>query len=291
MGLNLQKANKIIYFSLTDRSELFEQSKKRIHRIGQEKRCFYYLMLCPGTVEEDILHTLELRRDYTDELFKSIKKTSIAKRILISWLIVAIIFSLVGFLIGSITSHGSDKATEPEAETETEILIYGQYDGRIFNGEMSMDWGGDLNFVPLDVPMDEDLQEFIFYLSAGYNIDFTLVMAMIQQESGFQADVISGSNDYGLMQINKINHPYITETLGITDFLEPYNNVRSGMFILRKLFEKYETPEKALMAYNMGETGASRLWEQGIFETNYSKKVLQYQQQFIEELERSSNND
>lgn len=70
MGLNLQKANKIIYFSLTDRSELFEQSKKRIHRIGQEKPCFYYLMICPGTVEEDILHALELRKDYTDELFK-----------------------------------------------------------------------------------------------------------------------------------------------------------------------------------------------------------------------------
>lgn len=70
MGLNLQKANKIIYFSLTDRSELFEQSKKRIHRIGQKKPCFYYLMICPGTVEEDILHTLEMRKDYTDELFK-----------------------------------------------------------------------------------------------------------------------------------------------------------------------------------------------------------------------------
>ena len=70
MGLNLQKASRVIYFSLTDRSELFEQSKKRIHRIGQENRCFYYIMLCPGTVEEDILHTLEERRDYTDELFK-----------------------------------------------------------------------------------------------------------------------------------------------------------------------------------------------------------------------------
>lgn len=70
MGLNLQKANKIIYFSLTDRSELFEQSKKRIHRIGQNQRCFYYLMYCPGTVEEDILHALEERKDYTDELFK-----------------------------------------------------------------------------------------------------------------------------------------------------------------------------------------------------------------------------
>lgn len=71
MGLNLQKANKIIYFSLTDRSELFEQSKKRIHRIGQESTCFYYIMACPGTVEEDILHTLEQRKDYTDELFKA----------------------------------------------------------------------------------------------------------------------------------------------------------------------------------------------------------------------------
>ena len=33
MGLNLQKANKIIYFTPTLSSELFEQSKKRIHRI------------------------------------------------------------------------------------------------------------------------------------------------------------------------------------------------------------------------------------------------------------------
>ena len=70
MGLNLQKANKIIYFSPTERSDLFEQSKKRIHRIGQTKPCFYYQMMCPGTVEEDIFQALEMRKDYTDELFK-----------------------------------------------------------------------------------------------------------------------------------------------------------------------------------------------------------------------------
>lgn len=73
MGLNLQKANKVIYFSLTDRTELFEQSKKRIHRIGQNNRCFYYIMLCPGTIEADILKTLKERKDYTDELFKKFK--------------------------------------------------------------------------------------------------------------------------------------------------------------------------------------------------------------------------
>ena len=40
------------------------------------------------------------------------------------------------------------------------------------------------------------------------------------------------------------------------------------------------------MAYNLGESGAVRLWEKGIFEINYSKSVFQYQQQFNEEIER-----
>jgi superfamily II DNA/RNA helicase len=69
-GLNLQKCNRIIYFTLPLSSEDFEQSKKRIHRIGQENPCFYYLMICRNTVEEQILQTLEARRDFTDELFK-----------------------------------------------------------------------------------------------------------------------------------------------------------------------------------------------------------------------------
>lgn len=69
-GGNYQKANKIIYFSLPEGWELWEQSQKRIHRIGQERPCFYYLLICPGTVEEDILATLNLRKDYNDELFR-----------------------------------------------------------------------------------------------------------------------------------------------------------------------------------------------------------------------------
>lgn len=75
MGLNLQKANKVIYFTLPQSSELFDQSKKRVHRIGQTQRCFYYYLLCTGSVEEDILTNLELRRDYTDELFKKYDET------------------------------------------------------------------------------------------------------------------------------------------------------------------------------------------------------------------------
>lgn len=70
MGLNLQKANKIVYFTPPLSSELFEQSKKRIHRIGQEKTCFYYYLTCKGSIEEKIYRTLAMRRDYTDALFE-----------------------------------------------------------------------------------------------------------------------------------------------------------------------------------------------------------------------------
>lgn len=43
-GVNLQKANKIIYYSLPLSSELFEQSKKRIHRIRTKKYLFLLLL-------------------------------------------------------------------------------------------------------------------------------------------------------------------------------------------------------------------------------------------------------
>ena len=70
MGLNLQKANKIIYFTPPLSSELFEQSKKRIHRVGQSKPCFYYYLTCKGSIEEKIYKTLEMRKDYTEFLFE-----------------------------------------------------------------------------------------------------------------------------------------------------------------------------------------------------------------------------
>lgn len=68
MGLNLQKANKIIYFTPTLSSEMFEQSKKRIHRLGQKESCFYYKLVCG--IEYKIYSTLSMRKDFTDKLFE-----------------------------------------------------------------------------------------------------------------------------------------------------------------------------------------------------------------------------
>ena len=70
-GLNLQKACRIIYFTPPLSSELFEQSLKRIHRIGQSRSCFYYYLITRGSVEENIYRTLAKRKNYTEELFKN----------------------------------------------------------------------------------------------------------------------------------------------------------------------------------------------------------------------------
>lgn len=70
MGLNLQKANKTIYFSLTESAEMWMQAHKRTNRIGQERPCFYYTLLCENSIEELILDCLERGVDFTNELFE-----------------------------------------------------------------------------------------------------------------------------------------------------------------------------------------------------------------------------
>jgi hypothetical protein len=208
--------------------------------------------------------------------------------------VVAIVFSVMGGIISfAVTTHINrnqtvsvqSQTTNQSMETDGEFKVYGAYDDRCFTQEISLDWAsGDLDFQPLDCDLDKDIQEFTFYLCAGYNIDFSLVMALISCESNYDQSVVSSTNDYGLMQINKVNHEELTDILGVTDFLDPYQNIRAGCFILRKLFEKYQDTTMVLMCYNMGETGAARLWSEGVYETNYTQKILAVQKQYIEEL-------
>lgn len=69
-GVNLQLANKMIYYSPPVKSDFYEQSKKRIHRIGQNDKCTYWKLITSNSIEQKIYNTLDLKRDYTEELFK-----------------------------------------------------------------------------------------------------------------------------------------------------------------------------------------------------------------------------
>jgi len=203
---------------------------------------------------------------------QTMKKKRIRK-VIISWIVIL----TIGILIGnSIARIGIAADKQETLQQFSEVEPYGTIDGKTFNWGLAENWtsGAELGFIPLEVELDEELQEFIYCLSYGYNIDYAFVMGLIEAESTYQVNVVSSTNDYGLMQINTVNHEWLKEKLGVTDFLDPYQNTRSGIYILRNLFEKYEDPEKVLMAYNMGETGAKRLWDKGIYETDYTNKVI-----------------
>lgn len=187
---------------------------------------------------------------------------------------------LIGAIIGSgvvVVAHAiSGKSTAAAADDTQAAEPYGTRDGRYIteNGGLTFNYELGSEFEPLECALPVELQEFTYYLCEAYYIDFEFVMALMYTESSFNADVVSGTNDYGLMQINKCNHAELTEALGITNFTEPYQNIRAGLYILRRLFEKYDEPALVCMAYNMGEYGASTLWDKGVYETSYSIKVL-----------------
>lgn len=189
----------------------------------------------------------------------------------------------VGGTIAAAVSHN------PAPEETTAEERYGTRDGKIIDEEpLVFQSSEDDNYYIDSLPLSEELQEYTYYICKAYYIDYSFVLALMFTESSFKADIISKSDDYGLMQINSCNHKDLEDKLGVTDFLEPYQNIRAGMYLLRKLFEKYDTPERVLMAYNLGEYGASVLWDNGITETTYSKKVLTKADEYAALIENST---
>lgn len=73
-GLNLQKANKMIYFTPPLSCEHWMQSAKRIHRIGTTSTCFYYKLIVKNSVEERIYQTLDMRENFTNNLFEEFER-------------------------------------------------------------------------------------------------------------------------------------------------------------------------------------------------------------------------
>ena len=146
----------------------------------------------------------------------------------------------------------------------------------------------------IDCRLDDATQQMILERCEELDLDFAFVMAVIFRESSFKVNADSGSS-VGLMQINRINHDWLSEEFGIADqfdsederteaFFDPELNVKAGTYMLRQLFEKYEDAGMVLMAYNMGESGARKLWNKGIYVTDYAEGVFQQADKYNQEI-------
>lgn len=127
------------------------------------------------------------------------------------------------------------------------------------------------------VPLDADLQDHIVRTAQAEGIDPMLIFAMIDVESDYQADKLGdGGDSYGLMQIQPRWHSERMERLGCTDLLDPYQNVTVGVDFLSELIGYYDGDvNKAVIAYNMGQTGARKnCFALGVYSTKYSEAVF-----------------
>jgi hypothetical protein len=117
-----------------------------------------------------------------------------------------------------------------------------------------------------------DLQEIMQDACEVYGVPYALALAIAEVETHFDPDAVSPTHDYGLMQINQVNHEWL-QSLGM-DPLTYAGNIEGGLYIIGNYLSKYGDTEMALMAYNNGPGGARKLWDAGTYQTDYTRKVM-----------------
>lgn len=124
-----------------------------------------------------------------------------------------------------------------------------------------------------DVPLEPELQTHIKQLCDSYGVDMPLVLAIIGQESNYQENAVGDrGNSIGLMQIQPQHHQSRMDKLGVTDLLEPKDNVEVGIDILAELLREQDT-EWAVTAYNAGKKAADFNKQVGI-RSEYAESVM-----------------
>lgn len=141
------------------------------------------------------------------------------------------------------------------------------------------------DYIILDVPLSKKLQKYIYRECKNDKELYLLVMAIIKTESNFDPDAIGiDGHDKGLMQIRDCNLDSLQRKFGKVNLMNPYDNAKCGVYMVRQLYKKYEYMNLTLMAYNCGEAGARRLWKQDIYSTSYSDKVKKQYKKFLKEI-------
>lgn len=119
-----------------------------------------------------------------------------------------------------------------------------------------------------DVQASEEVrasEDYITEIAISYGLDPEIVKALIEVESGGDPHAVGDSGEsLGLMQIQPRWHGERMARLGVTDLMDPYQNVVVGCAILSDLYDKYGNYEDALSVYNSGNTEDGKAYAERI---------------------------
>jgi soluble lytic murein transglycosylase-like protein len=103
---------------------------------------------------------------------------------------------------------------------------------------------------------NSEIEQAVDAAAAEYGVPAALIRAVIEQESGGNADAVSPAGALGLMQLM----PDTARSLGISDPMDPVQNIFGGTRYLAQLLKQFGgRVDLALAAYNAGP-GAVERW-------------------------------
>ena len=115
-----------------------------------------------------------------------------------------------------------------------------------------------------DIPLDEELQIWVFDYCKDKHISPYLIFAMCERESNYNADAVGDSgNSLGIMQIQPKWHQWRMDKMGLFDWMDATQNIMIGIDILLDLYSKNDDTAWVLMAYNGGVAYANRHCDAG----------------------------
>ena len=109
-----------------------------------------------------------------------------------------------------------------------------------------------------DVPLEYELQDVLHSACEEFGVEYSLMLALIEQETLFQNITGDGGDSVGYCQIQKKWWHGLMDDIGAKDLKDPQDNFRTGCAILAELIDKYGNAEDALSAYNTGNGGKTR---------------------------------
>lgn len=211
------------------------------------------------------LHQNVVRKQKQDERNQARVQREIKRKR--KWLLAVMLLLVIAVMFGLAPKAGgsSDDTGVKQEKIPTLIVIAEEPISEKLEQEVSVNVPGEdivaAEPIPAwlrrDCPMDEELQEALYEACLEFGTYYEVMLSLIDRETDFQNLIGDDGESFGYCQIQPRWWSGLMEEIGVTDLMDPEQNLRCGCAVLASLVSDYGDLEEALTAYNTGSPGKS----------------------------------